>query len=299
MVMAKFRFFSSPSNYSPLKQLWRLFERNHFALVAFWIFIVMFILSIFGPLLAPYSPYEQHPEALLIPPAWAMDGQINYLFGTDALGRDILSRVLSGISYSFGLAIIAVMLALTIGLFIGTLAGFSKGIRASALNHILDIALIMPSLLIAIVIVAILGPGIANTFWAVVLAMLPQFIHHVRTEVADLLNKDFVIAYRLDGANKFQLFKYALIPNLVESLVIFGAMAISSAILDIVVLGFIGIGAQTPEPELGTMIADSIDVFYLSPWTVMLPGLLLFVCILTVNIVGDGLRRALKERRLQ
>ncbi|WP_210562210.1 ABC transporter permease subunit [Psychrosphaera aestuarii] len=297
--MAKFRLFSSPSNYSPLKQLWSLFERNHFALVAFWIFLIMLVISVFGPFIAPYSPYQQHPEALLVPPAWEPEGQINYLFGTDGLGRDILSRVLIGISYSFGLAIVAVILALTIGVLIGTLAGFSKGIRASVLNHVLDIALIMPSLLIAIVIVAVLGPGIANTFWAVVLAMLPQFIHHVRTEVADLLNKDFVIAYKLDGANKIQLFQYALLPNLVEGIVIFSAMAISSAILDIVVLGFIGIGAQTPEPELGTMIADSLDVFYLSPWTVMLPGLILFICILSVNIVGDGLRRALKDRRLQ
>ena len=297
--MARFRLFSSPSNYSPLLQLWKIFQRNHFALVAFWIFLAFLIVAIFAPLIAPYSPYEQHPDSLLIPPAWEDAGQISFVFGTDALGRDILSRVLMGISYSFGFALVAVVLALSVGLLIGTLAGFSKGVRSSILNHILDVALIMPSLLIAIVIVAILGPGLDNTFWAVVLAMLPQFIHHVRTEVADLVNKDFVIAYRMDGANKLQLFRYALMPNLTEGIVIFSAMALSSAILDIVVLGFIGIGAQSPQPELGAMIADSIDVFYLSPWTIMLPGLLLFACILAINVVGDGLRHALKERRLQ
>ena len=295
--MAKFRIFTSPTNSSPLRQLWRFFQRNHFALVAFWVFLGLILISIFGPLIAPYSPYEQHAEQLLIAPAWESSGSITYLFGTDGLGRDILSRLLLGISFSFGLALVAVILALSIGLLIGTLAGFSKGIRSSILNHILDVALIMPSLLIAIVIVAILGPGIDNTFWAVVLAMLPQFIHHVRTEVAELLNKDFVIAYRLDGANNWQLFRYAILPNMFEGIVIFSAMAMSSAILDIVVLGFIGLGAQSPEPELGTMIAESLDVFYLSPWTVMLPGVVLFVCILSVNIVGDGLRRALKDRR--
>jgi len=186
-----------------------------------------------------------------------------------------------GISYSFGLGILAVIVALTFGLLIGTLAGFSKGIRASFLNHILDIALTMPSLLIAVVIVAILGPGIANAFWAVVLAMLPQFIHHIRTDVADMLNKDFVIAYRLDGANSWQVFRFALLPNMIENIVIFSTMAISSAVLDIAVLGFIGIGSQSPEPELGTMIADSLGVFYLSPWAVMLPGITLFLCILS------------------
>lgn len=297
--MAKFRIFSNPTNSSPLKQLWRLFQKNHFALVSSYILLFMVLISILGPAIAPYSPYYQHQDALLAPPSWEMDGHIQYVFGTDALGRDIFSRILAGVSYSFGLAIIAVLLALTIGFLIGTVAGFSRGVKASVLNHILDIALTMPSLLIAIVIVAILGPGIENTFWAVVLAMLPQFIHHIRTEVSDLLEKDFVIAYRLDGANKFQTFWYALLPNMFENLVVFSAMAVSSSVLDIVVLGFLGIGAQSPEPELGVMIADNLDVFYLSPWTVMLPGIVLFLCILSSNIVGDGLRHALKERRRQ
>jgi cationic peptide transport system permease protein len=297
--MAKFKFFSSPTNSSPLKQLWRLFQKNHFALVSSWILIFMVFISIFGPLIAPYSPYYQHQESLLAPPSWEMAGHIQFVFGTDALGRDIFSRILVGISYSFGLALIAVLLALTLGFLIGSLAGFSRGVKASTLNHLLDIALTMPSLLIAIVIVAILGPGIANTFWAVVLAMLPQFIHHIRTEIADLLEKDFVIAYRLDGATKFQTFRYALLPNMFENLVIFSAMAVSSSVLDIVVLGFLGIGAQSPEPELGVMIADNLDVFYLNPWTVMLPGIVLFLCIISSNIVGDGLRHALKERRRQ
>ncbi len=297
--MAKFRIFSAPNNASPFRQLWRLFQRNHFSLVASWVFLFFIFVAIFAPIFAPYSPYEQHSNALLIPPAWDLAGKINYPFGTDALGRDIFSRVLLGVGYSFGLAIVAVFLALTLGVLIGLLAGFSKGVRSSILNHLLDVLLTMPSLLIAIVIVAILGPGIANTFWAVVLAMLPQFIHHIRTEVSDLLEKDFVIAYRLDGANNFQIFRYALLPNLIEHLIIFSTMAISSAVLDIVVLGFIGIGAQSPEPELGAMIADSLDVFYLNPWTVMLPGLVLFLCVLSTNIVGDGLRHALKERRVQ
>lgn len=297
--MAKFRIFSSPNNSSPFRQLWRLFQKNHFSLVASWLFLFMIFIALVAPALAPYSPYEQHASALLIPPAWDEAGSIAFPFGTDELGRDIFSRTLLGIGYSFGLAILAVILALAWGLLIGVLAGFSKGIRSSVLNHILDIVLTMPSLLVAIVVVAILGPGIVNTFWAVVLAMLPQFIHHIRTEVAELLEKDFVIAYKMDGANQVQLFWYALLPNMVENIIIFSTMAISSAVLDIVILGFIGIGAQSPEPELGAMIAGSLDVFYLNPWTVMLPGMVLFMCILSTNVVGDGLRHALKERRVQ
>ena len=297
--MAKFKIFSSPINSSPFTQLWRVFKINHFALVASWVLLFMIFIAIFGSLLAPYSPYFQDQDALLIPPSWHIEGHIQFVFGTDALGRDIFSRILTGVSYSFGLAIIAVLLALLLGFLIGAFAGFSKGVKSSVLNHFLDIALTMPSFLIAIVIVAVLGPGIYNTFWAVVLAMLPQFIHHVRSEISDLMDKEFVIAYRLDGANKLQIFQYALLPNMIERLTIFSTMAISSAILNIVILGFIGIGAQSPEPELGVMIANNLDVFYLTPWTVMLPGFVLFLCILSTNIVGDGLRHALKERRGQ
>ena len=296
MVMAKFKLFSNPINSSPLTQLWRIFQKNHIALVASWVLLFMIFISIFGSMLAPYSPYNQDPNTLLAPPAWHMDGHIQYVFGTDALGRDIFSRILSGTGYSFGLAIVAVILCLVLGIAVGTLAGFSKGVKSSALNHVLDVALTMPSLLIAIVIVAVIGPGIYNTFWAVVLAMLPQFIHHIRSDVSDLLDKEFVIAYRLDGANNVQTFRYALLPNMIEKLTIFSTMAISSSVLNIVILGFIGIGAQSPEPELGAMIANSLDVFYLNPWTVMLPGVVLFLCILSTNIVGDGLRHALKER---
>jgi cationic peptide transport system permease protein len=300
MAMVKFKFFSqAPNNASPIKQLWRLFKRNHFAFVSSWVFLALLLIAMFGPYIAPYSPYEQHPNALLEPPSWDVDGHISFPLGTDALGRDILSRILVGISYSFGLAIVAVIVALSVGLLIGTFAGFSKGIRSSVLNHLLDVLLTMPSLLIAIVIVALLGPGLDNTFWAIVLAIIPQFIHQVRTEVSELLSKDFVIAYKLDGANKVQVFTHAILPNMAENLVIFSTMAISSSVLDIVVLGFIGIGAQSPQPELGAMIADSLDVFYLSPWTVMLPGLVLFLCILATNIVGDGLRHSLQERRVQ
>lgn len=297
--MAKFKWFTAPNNSSPIRQLWRIFQLNHFALVASWIFLFMLFLTVFSPLIAPYSPLQQHPDALLIPPAWNDEGTIAYPFGTDALGRDIFSRVIAGLAYSFGLAIIAVSLSLSIGLLTGTLAGFSRGVRSSILNHFLDVALIMPSLLIAIVIVAVLGSGIGNTFWAVVLAMLPKFTHNIRTQVSDLLNRDFVIAYRLDGATNWQIFVKALLPNMIENIIIFSTMAISAAISDIVVLGFIGIGAQSPEPELGTMIADSLDVFYISPWTVILPGSLLFLCILSTNVVGDGLRNALKQRRVE
>ena len=297
--MGRFKLPSINTDSSPLIQLWWLFQRNHFALVASWVFLFMVAVSILAPIIAPYSPLEQHSDLLFHPPSWHPEGSISHPFGTDSLGRDIFSRTLYGVGYSFGLALIAVAIAVSVGLIIGVFSGFSKGLQASAINNLLDILLIMPSLLIAIVIVAILGTGISNTFWAVVLALLPQFIHQIRIQVSELLTQDFVIAYRLDGANNFQLFRYALLPNMIEKIIITGSMSISSAVLDISILGFIGIGAQSPEPELGTMISDSLGVFYLNPWTVFLPGLILFLCVLSTNIVGDGIALALKQRRLE
>jgi cationic peptide transport system permease protein len=173
----------------------------------------------------------------------------------------------------------------------------SKGVKSSIFNHLLDLALTIPSLLLAIVIVAVLGPGLLNTIWAIMLALLPQFVHGVRNAIAQQLKQDYVTAYRLDGANQRQLLFSVILPNIWEQLVLMGAMALSTAVLDIAALGFLGIGAQSPTAEWGAMIADSLDSIYLAPWTVALPGLLIFITVLAVNLVGDGLRVAMKKRR--
>ena len=146
-------------------------------------------------------------------------------------------------------------------------------------------------------IVAILGPGLANTIWAIMLALLPQFVHGVRNAIQDQLKQDYVVAYRLDGANSWQVLFSVILPNVWEQLILLSTMALSTAILDIAALGFLGLGAQSPTAEWGSMIADSLDSIYLAPWTVALPGLLIFIAVLSVNLVGDGLRVAMKKRR--
>jgi cationic peptide transport system permease protein len=222
---------------------------------------------------------------------------VKYPLGTDDLGRDLISRLMRGSSYTFGLAILAVIGALAGGLVLGALAGMSKGFKSSTFNHLLDLALTIPSLLLAIVIVAILGPGLANTIWAIMLALLPQFVHGVRNAIQDQLKQDYVVAYRLDGANSWQILFSVILPNVWEQLILLSTMALSTAILDIAALGFLGLGAQSPTAEWGSMIADSLDSIYLAPWTVALPGLLIFIAVLSVNLVGDGLRVAMKKRR--
>ncbi|HSG52458.1 MAG TPA: ABC transporter permease subunit, partial [Rheinheimera sp.] len=239
----------------------------------------------------------QNDALLLLPPSWSELGQVHYPLGTDDLGRDLFSRLLIGARYTFGIAIITVLGALIMGLLLGTLAGMSKGVKSSVFNHILDLALTIPSLLLAIIIVAILGPGLYNTTWAIMLALLPQFVHGIRNSIAEQLSKDYVIAYRLDGANNWQVFSRIVLPNIWERLTLIATMALSTATLDIAALGFLGLGAQAPSAEWGAIVADSLDMIYIAPISVAIPGLLIFMAVLSVNLVGDGLRNAVKKRR--
>lgn len=295
--MKKFRLYYEEHNKGPLKLLWKHFAPQHFAFFGLVLLIFLLALAVLTPFLTPHNPYLQNSQLLLLPPSWQESGLVSYPLGTDDLGRDLMSRLMLGASYTFGLAILAVVGSLLLGLILGALSGMSKGVKSSIFNHLLDLALTIPSLLLAIVIVAVLGPGLLNTIWAIMLALLPQFVHGVRNAIAQQLKQDYVTAYRLDGANQRQLLFSVILPNIWEQLVLMGAMALSTAVLDIAALGFLGIGAQSPTAEWGAMIADSLDSIYLAPWTVALPGLLIFITVLAVNLVGDGLRVAMKKRR--
>lgn len=282
---------------SPARQLWRDFASQHSAVAGLLLFIAFFLIAILSPILTPHNPYLQNDSILLLAPSWSELGNVRYLLGTDDLGRDIFSRLLIGARYTFGIAVITVIGALLMGLLLGTLAGMSKGVKSSIFNHILDLALTIPSLLLAIIIVAILGPGLLNTTWAIMLALLPQFVHGIRNAIVEQLNQDYVIAYQLDGANSWQIFSRIILPNIWEKLTLMATMALSTAILDIAALGFLGLGAQTPTAEWGAMMADSLDLIYLAPSGLAMAGLLIFLAVLSVNLVGDGLRNAIKKRR--
>jgi cationic peptide transport system permease protein len=294
--MAEYKVYSEDTNLSPSRQLWALFKERHPARIGLWLFVTFLALAVLAPVISPYSPNEQHQGVLLLPPAWSNEGNVEYMLGTDDLGRDILSRLMNGASLTFGLSIISVLIAMVFGLILGAFAGLSKGVKSSMMNHVLDLALTIPSLLIAIIIVAILGPGLANTVWAIVLASLPQFVHSIRNAVHDELQKDYAIAYRLDGASLFQVLIHAILPNIFDSIIVVATMAVSNAILDIAALGFLRLGAQAPSAEWGLMVAESLDQLYSAPWTIALPGILIFLSVLSINLVGDGLSSALKRR---
>ncbi|GAA5136927.1 ABC transporter permease subunit [Thalassotalea piscium] len=282
---------------TPLLQLWYKFKQTPVVMVGFGCFVFLVTLAIFAPIITPYPPVENHLNDILLPPSWHANGDVSYLLGTDNLGRDMLSRLMHGTSLTFGLSFVVVIISLIVGVIIGSISALTEGVKSSFLNHFLDVILSIPSLLMAIIIVAILGPGLSNTLWAIVMVLIPQFIHITRNAVKEEFSKDYVLASRLDGAGSLRILHYSIFPNIIEKLISQATLAQSAAILDIAALGFLGLGAQIPMSEWGAMLASGIDYFYVAPWTVYLPGLAILFAVVATNLVGEGMRHALKLRK--
>lgn len=295
--MARDKIYQEEEFPTPLAQFWGIFRKTPVVMIGLGSFILLTVLAIFSPLLTPFSPIENNIDMALLPPAWDDKGNISYLLGTDDLGRDMLSRLMHGTTLTFGLSFIVVIVASVVGMVIGSLSALTRGIKSSFLNHFLDVILSIPSLLLAIIIVAILGPGLTNTLWAIVMVLIPQFIHITRTAVKEELKKDYVLASRLDGASPIRLLYYSIFPNIVEKIVSQATLAQSAAILDIAALGFLGLGAPIPLPEWGAMVSSGVDLFYIAPWTVYFPGLAILVAVISTNLLGEGIRHAIKLRK--
>lgn len=278
---------------SVLRQTWTHFHQDTLAMIGLYGVSALILLCFLGRYLAPYGFDQQFFGLQLLPPSWAHDGNISFFFGTDDLGRDLLSRVLCGIAPTFGSAIIVTIIAMLIGIIIGIFAGISRGLRSAILNHILDTLLAIPSLLLAIVVVAFIGPRLSHAMLAVTLALLPSIVRAVHTAVHNELEKEYIEAARLDGASTRFLLWDAILPNIHGTLILELTRSLSLAILEIALLGFLDLGAQRPSSEWGAMLSDSLELLYVSPWTVMLPGAAIMLCVLLVNLLGDGLRRAL------
>ncbi len=274
------------------ERFWRSFRGNNLAMFGLWCLMFIIIITIVAPWITPHDPQAQSGE-LLIPPSWNPAGTVEYFLGTDDLGRDILSRLISGSQLTFGSAVIITTIAGLVGCAIGILAGMTKGLLSSTLNHLLDTVMSIPSLLLAIIFVAFLGFGEFNVLLAICLALIPRFVRSVYIAVHTEVEKDYIMAARLDGANEFYLLWNSILPNVLIVIAAEITSALSIAILDITALGFLGLGAQAPSTEWGAVLGDSVELIYLAPWTVTLPGLAIMFTVIVINLVGEGVRRAL------
>ncbi|KII75577.1 putrescine export ABC transporter permease SapC [Vibrio renipiscarius] len=274
------------------ERFWRSYKANSLAMFGLWCLGLIILITLIAPWLAPHDPQAQSGE-LLLPPSWSPAGTVEYFLGTDDLGRDILSRLIAGSQLSFGAAVLITVISAVIGCFIGIMAGMTKGLLSSTLNHLLDTVMSIPSLLLAIIFVAFLGFGEFNILLAICLALIPRFVRSVYIAVHTEVEKDYVMAARLDGANDFYILWNSILPNILVVIASEATLALSIAILDITALGFLGLGAQAPSVEWGAILGDSVELIYLAPWTVTLPGLAIMFTVITVNLVGEGVRQAL------
>jgi dipeptide transport system permease protein len=280
----------------PWREFWTAFSANRGAVVGLAVIVVLLLVALFAPWIAPHAPNETNSAVFLLPPAWQQGGSASYLLGTDAIGRDILSRLMHGarLSLSIGVAVVAISVA--VGVVLGLVAGFFRGVLEIAIMRLMDIVLTMPSLLMAIVIVAILGPGLVNAMVAVAIVVLPHYVRITRAAVIAEVSRDYVTAARVSGAGTLRLMFREVLPNCAAPLIVQASLGISTAILDAAALGFIGLGAQPPSPEWGTMLADAREFVLRAWWVVTFPGLAILAAVLAFNLLGDGLRDALDPK---
>jgi dipeptide transport system permease protein len=279
-----------------LRLFWRSFAENRGAVLGLCIMAVLILLAISADVVAPHSPIQQFRDHFLSPPMWEEGGSSSFVLGTDDVGRDVLARLIYGARLSLVIGIAVVTLSLTTGVVLGLTAAFAGGIVDTAIMRLMDIVLVFPSLLLAIVIVAILGPGLFNAMIAVAVVTLPSYTRLTRAAALSELARDYVTATRCAGAGRLHLMFDTVLPNCLAPLIVQATLGFATAILDAAALGFLGLGAQPPTPEWGTMLAGALQFYQRAWWVLAFPGLAILLTVLAFNLFGDGLRDALDPR---
>lgn len=279
-----------------LAEFWYYFSQNKGAVIGLVVITLLVLMAVFAPLVAPHDPDLQYRDSFLVPPFWQDGGKAAFLLGTDAVGRDILSRLIFGARFSLFIGVVVVTIALTGGIVLGLIAGYMRGAVDTFIMRVMDIILAFPSLLLALVLVAILGPGLINAMIAIAIVLQPHFVRLTRAAVLAERNRDYVVAARVAGAGHFRLMFKTILPNCLAPLIVQATLSFSNAILDAAALGFLGMGAQPPTPEWGTMLAEAREFILRAWWVVTFPGLAILITVLAINLVGDGLRDALDPK---
>ncbi len=281
---------------TPLREFWHAYSQSRGALIGLALIMLLILLAVFANVVAPHPPNEQYREFTLTPPAWTAGGSARFLLGTDAVGRDIASRLIYGTRLSLLIGLISVAISLTGGVALGMIAGYFRGLTETIVMRLMDVMLALPSLLLAIAVVAILGPGLINAMYAIAIVLLPHFVRLTRAAVIAEAGKEYVASSRIAGAGPLRLMFVTILPNCMAPLIVQGTLGFSSAILDAAALGFLGLGAQPPTPEWGSMLADALEFIQRASWVVTFPGLAILITVLAFNLMGDGLRDALDPR---
>ncbi|MDX6397333.1 MAG: peptide/nickel transport system permease protein [Gaiellaceae bacterium] len=274
---------------------WHRVRRNPGALIGFGLVTMFVLVALLAPWLAPYGPRQQNLS--LIREGCCPGPSRDYLFGVDALGRDEFTRILFGARYSLLIGVVSVAVGLSAGLVLGAIAGYFSGLVDSVIMRLMDIMLAIPGLLLAIGIVAMLGPGIFQIMIAVGVVNIPVFARLLRGAVLAQRVNDFVLAARSIGVPRRTILMSHILPNAISPVIVQGTLALATAIIDVAGLGFLGLGPQDPAtPEWGTMLTGTIRYLQTAPHLAIIPGVAIVVSVLGFNLIGDGLREALDPK---
>lgn len=278
---------------SSLKEAWRAFCKNRLALAGLGIVIFFIIIAILAPVIAPYSFKEQELTKRLLAPS------SEHWFGTDDFGRDIFSRIVYGARISLWVGFFAVLGSAVLGTILGVIAGYYGRWLDTVISRTFDIMLAFPSILLAIAVVAILGPSLQNALIAIAIINIPNFGRLVRSKVLSVKQEEYIMAARAVGMKDSRILMNHILPNSMTPIIVQSTLAIATAIIEAAALGFLGLGAQAPSPEWGKMLADSKQYLVQAPWTLFFPGLAIMLTVLGFNLMGDGLRDVLDPKMKQ
>jgi ABC-type dipeptide/oligopeptide/nickel transport system permease subunit len=267
-------------------EMWRSLVANKAALVSLFFIIFLVFIAVFGKYLTPYNPIETNmANALKFPSA-------QHWFGTDQLGMDIFSRVIAGTRVSLTVGLLAVSIALTVGVILGAIAGYSGGWVDTMIMRVMDMMLAIPSILLAITLMAALGKGIDKAVIAIGLVSIPEYARIVRGSFLSIKQNDYVAAAKVVGNSNLRIIFRHVLPNALSVIIVRGTLGISSAVLDTAALGFLGMGVQPPQAEWGDMLGRARGFIFQAPYTLLFPGMAITSTVLAFNLLGDGLRDA-------
>lgn len=288
---------------TPFQSALRRFVRHRSAQVGMAILGFLVLVAIFAPVLAPYDPIKPIRESKRrSPPCIHLLGcpadQPEYFFGIDSNQRDLLSRIIFGSRLSLEIGVSTVTFAIIIGMLLGSVGGYVGGWTDNIIMRLMDVLLAFPSLMLAIAIVAVLGPGLINALIAIAFVSIPVYARLMRASVLQVKDQDFVSASRALGSSPVGIMVSHVLPNALTPLIVQATLGIASAILDAAALSFLGLGAAPPTPEWGLMLGEERNSVFNAPHLVFIPGIAIMLTVLAFNLLGDGLRDALDPRQV-
>jgi peptide/nickel transport system permease protein len=274
---------------------WYRLKRNPGAITGFVVIAFVVVIAIFAPLVAPFGPREQNLAALR--GGCCPGPSAEHWLGVDELGRDELSRIIFGARYSLLIGVVSVSVGFVFGSLLGAISGFFGGIVDTLIMRITDIWLTIPGFLMAIGIVAMLGPGLTQIMIAIGVINVPLFARLLRGAVLAQRDNDFVLAARSEGVPRYQILGAHILPNAISPVIVQGTLALATAIIDAAGLGFLGLGPQDPAtPEWGTMLTNTVRFLQTAPHLAIIPGVAIVITAISINLIGDGLREALDPK---